>query len=72
MRTLAGLLRVAVGLDRTRTGVVRGVKAEISGRQKLVITGVTDGDAELELYSARLRAGLLEEALGVPVELLAE
>jgi exopolyphosphatase/guanosine-5'-triphosphate,3'-diphosphate pyrophosphatase len=72
VRTLAGLLRVAVALDRTRTGVVRGVKVEVSCRQKLVVTAVTDGDAELELYSARLRAGLLEEALAVPVEIVDE
>jgi exopolyphosphatase/guanosine-5'-triphosphate,3'-diphosphate pyrophosphatase len=71
VRTLAGLLRIAVGLDRSRDGVVRGVSAKDGtdpDELRLVIDA--DGaDAELELYSAESRKNLLEEALGVPVSL---
>jgi exopolyphosphatase/guanosine-5'-triphosphate,3'-diphosphate pyrophosphatase len=71
VRTLAGLLRIAVGLDRSRDGVVRGVSARPGkGRKELRLVVDTDGaDAELELYSAEARKDLLEEALGVPVAL---
>ena len=71
VRVLAGLLRVAVGLDRTRDGVVKGVEVEALGKRTLrVIAEVVDelDDAELELYSADSRRDLLEEALGVTVE----
>lgn len=68
VRVLAGLLRVAVGLDRTRDGVVRDV-AVTSGADGVRVDVSAAGDAELELYSAATRKDLLEEALGVPIEL---
>jgi exopolyphosphatase / guanosine-5'-triphosphate,3'-diphosphate pyrophosphatase len=69
---LAGLLRVAAGLDRTRSGAVSRVRVE--GGQKgrplrFLVETAPRADAELELYSARNRKDLLEEALGVPVEI---
>jgi exopolyphosphatase/guanosine-5'-triphosphate,3'-diphosphate pyrophosphatase len=75
VRTLAGILRIAVGLDRSRDGRVRGVTVERSakgpkGKRVLRVVVDADGtDAGLELYSASARKDLLEEALGVPVEL---
>jgi exopolyphosphatase/guanosine-5'-triphosphate,3'-diphosphate pyrophosphatase len=66
VRVLAGLLRVAVGLDRTRDGVVLDVVVDSSDDG--VNVGVSAaGDAELELYAAEARKDLLEQALGVPV-----
>jgi exopolyphosphatase/guanosine-5'-triphosphate,3'-diphosphate pyrophosphatase len=67
VRVLAGLLRVAVGLDRSREGRVRSLHVEDDGDRVRVVAG-TDGDADLELYSARLRSDLLADALGTPVE----
>ncbi|MGH9137602.1 MAG: Ppx/GppA phosphatase family protein [Acidimicrobiales bacterium] len=68
VRILAGLLRIAVGLDRTRAGVVDEViVAADDGTLRL--EAVTSGDAVLELYSATQRKDLLEDALGVTVEL---
>jgi exopolyphosphatase/guanosine-5'-triphosphate,3'-diphosphate pyrophosphatase len=68
VRVLAGLLRVAVGLDRTRDGVVRDVDVQVD--HDGVRLGVrAEGDAQLELYSAESRKDLLENALGVPVTL---
>jgi exopolyphosphatase / guanosine-5'-triphosphate,3'-diphosphate pyrophosphatase len=70
VRVLAGLLRIAVGLDRTRQGVVRRVQAEHAGGV-LTIAVEAEGDAELELYSARARSDLLADALGVDVAIAA-
>jgi exopolyphosphatase/guanosine-5'-triphosphate,3'-diphosphate pyrophosphatase len=70
VRVLAGLLRVAIGLDRSHDGRVERVTVT-RGRKKLRIEAVAapGTDTELELYAAAERAGLLAEALGLPVEL---
>ncbi len=68
VRVLAGLLRVAVGLDRTRSGVVRGLRVDDGGEALAVVVDTAGDDAELELYSARERLPLLVDALGLPVE----
>jgi exopolyphosphatase/guanosine-5'-triphosphate,3'-diphosphate pyrophosphatase len=67
VQILAGMLRIAVGLDRTRHGVVDEVRVT-TGDRTLRIEAVAAGDAELELYSAEQRKDLLEDALGVTVE----
>ncbi|MFQ5425996.1 MAG: HD domain-containing protein [Gaiellales bacterium] len=72
VRTLAGLLRIAIGLDRTYDGVVRGVKAAVDDGRLLIAADVRPGaDASLELYTARDRRSLLENALGVSVQIMA-
>jgi len=68
VRTLAGLLRVAIALDRTHARVVRHVRAR-GGDDGLTLELDVTGDAELERYTADERKGLLERALGVPVRL---
>jgi exopolyphosphatase/guanosine-5'-triphosphate,3'-diphosphate pyrophosphatase len=67
---LSGLLRIAAGLDRTRSGAVSRLRVE--GGQKnrplRILVETTPGvDADLELYSAQNRKDLLEDALGVAV-----
>jgi exopolyphosphatase / guanosine-5'-triphosphate,3'-diphosphate pyrophosphatase len=62
VRILAGLLRIGVALDRTRTGVVRDVCVLVK-KQQLTIELLGDGDMSLERYTAEARKGLLEEAL---------
>lgn len=73
IRVLAGLLRIAVGLDRTRDGVVQSVAVEPGDtrRSMRIVAEVAGDDAELELYSAESRKELLEEALGLTIELTA-
>jgi exopolyphosphatase/guanosine-5'-triphosphate,3'-diphosphate pyrophosphatase len=66
VRILAGILRVAVALDRTRTAVVRDVTVHATKR-RLDIQLHGDGDMGLERYTAEARKTLLEEALGVDV-----
>lgn len=72
VRVLAGIVRIAIGLDRGHRFAVAGVRARVEGRQ-LIIEAVRgeSGDIDLELYSARARADLLAEALGVRVEIRA-
>lgn len=66
VRTLAAILRVAIGLDRSHDQRVKSVRVieendalvvEARGRRK-------DTDLDLEFYSAGERASLLEEVIG--------
>jgi exopolyphosphatase/guanosine-5'-triphosphate,3'-diphosphate pyrophosphatase len=66
VRVLAGLLRIGVALDRTRTAVVGDVTARAK-KNELVIELHGDGDTSLERYTADARKALLEDALGVEV-----
>ena len=71
VRVLAGILRIAIALDRSHAGVVRGVSVARSGRRVAIHLKV-DGDAGLEVYTAEQRAGLLEDALGVRVRFVVD
>jgi len=70
VRVLAGVLRIAIGLDRSHDGRVRGLQIH-TGRSKLTIGVVpVDGtDLSLELYAAGERRGLLEAVVGRTIEL---
>jgi exopolyphosphatase/guanosine-5'-triphosphate,3'-diphosphate pyrophosphatase len=71
VRVLAGLLRVAVGLDRNHGARVSALSVR-SGDDTLVVAAVpADGqDVSLELHAAGSRSDLLADALGVPVEVV--
>ena len=69
---LSGLLRIAAGLDRTRSAAVSRLRVDggHEGRPLRILVETAPGaDADLELYSARNRKDLLEAALGVAVEI---
>ena len=74
MRTLAGILRVAIGLDRTHAGLVQGLRGGAADDGSTVTIGLEPFDAgadlNLELYTANERKGLLEEVLGRKVEVM--
>ena len=72
VKTLAGILRVAIGLDRSHDGRVRSVMAHVR-RDRLVIEALAKRGKEisLELYTANERSNLLEEVLGQPVDIVA-
>ena len=72
VRTLAALLRVAIGLDRGHDGHVTDVRARVL-RGKLVIEALParGADLALDLYAANERRTLLEEVMGRPVEVRA-
>ena len=70
VRTLAGILRVAIGLDRTHQGRVRGVRAEIHTKRVVVLAeAAPDADVGFELYAANERKALLEQVIDRRVEL---
>ncbi|MEX2659961.1 MAG: hypothetical protein WD232_09700, partial [Acidimicrobiales bacterium] len=69
--TLAGLLRVAIGLDRTHAQVVRSVRCEDGGDELRIVLDIARGaDPSLERYVADERKGLLESTLGTTVSLV--
>ncbi len=63
VRILAGILRVADGLDRSHESVVRRVRCEVSDR-RIVMVCETRGPAELERLGAMRKADLFEAAFG--------
>lgn len=72
VRILAGLLRVAVGLDRNHAARVDHVSCrhgEEDGTLAIEAVPRPDEDVSLELYAADQRKELLETALGVDVVL---
>lgn len=71
VRTLAGVLRVAIGLDRRHERRVHGVAVDRSvtdGPLRLVLDA--DDDVSLETFAADERKGLLEQVLGRPIEIV--
>jgi exopolyphosphatase/guanosine-5'-triphosphate,3'-diphosphate pyrophosphatase len=72
VRSLAAILRVAIGLDRSHRRRVRAVRAEIGPERVVLLVEAEPGvDIDLELYAANERKELLEQVLGRPVDLLA-
>lgn len=69
VKTLAGILRIAVALDRTRASLVDGlsVRPGVKEDEVQVVVSADGRDIGLELYTAESRTSLLEEALGVKV-----
>lgn len=68
---LAGLLRIADGLDCSHRNLIKGVQAEIS-RDRLVICCQSDSGAHEEMQAARKKSDLLERVLSVPVQFTQE
>ena len=59
----AALLRIGDSLDRTHVQVVTGVKCKVDkGEVRVAVT--SRGDAQLELWAARAKAGLFEDVFG--------
>jgi exopolyphosphatase/guanosine-5'-triphosphate,3'-diphosphate pyrophosphatase len=72
VRVLAGLLRVAVSLDRAHAGLVDDLVVTDDGTTLTIALEPFDADADLnlELYTANDRKGLLEEVLGRAVDIV--
>jgi exopolyphosphatase / guanosine-5'-triphosphate,3'-diphosphate pyrophosphatase len=60
---LAALLRIAEGLDRSHYQLIRGLRVVRRGRRYAILV-TARRDAQLELWAARRRTGLLAELLG--------
>jgi exopolyphosphatase/guanosine-5'-triphosphate,3'-diphosphate pyrophosphatase len=71
VRMLAGILRVAVGLDRNHGRRVSRVRVSGDGEQLVIgAVPVPGEDVSLELYAAGTRSDLLADVLGVPVSVV--
>ena len=74
VRACAGILRIAIGLDRTHAGLVEDLDLVVDGKAKdpkalvlSVLPSDPEADLSLELYTASERRDLLESVLGVPL-----
>jgi exopolyphosphatase/guanosine-5'-triphosphate,3'-diphosphate pyrophosphatase len=67
VRALSAVLRLADAFDRSHYGAVKDVVVARRG-SRMTLQLTTSGDAQLELWEARQRAGLLEDLLGLDVE----
>ncbi len=70
VKVCAGLLRVAIGLDRGHDGKVHRVDAKVKKAGIVVLAEAADeaADLTLELYAANERIDVLVDALGRPIE----
>jgi exopolyphosphatase/guanosine-5'-triphosphate,3'-diphosphate pyrophosphatase len=68
---LGGILRLADGLDRRRSGVVTGVTCSVSGGT-VVVTIASNEDISVELFGGKIKGDLLEEAFKKRLLLVAE
>jgi exopolyphosphatase/guanosine-5'-triphosphate,3'-diphosphate pyrophosphatase len=73
VRTLAGLLRVAIGLDRAHRGSVGAIRCVEEGDGlRIEIQPAGGADTSVEVWSADERKGLLEEVLERPIAFVSE
>jgi exopolyphosphatase/guanosine-5'-triphosphate,3'-diphosphate pyrophosphatase len=71
VRTLAGVLRVAIGLDRAHRGSVVALDCREEGDGLVIEVEAAAGvDTTVEIWSADERKGLLVDVLNRPVEVL--
>lgn len=71
VRTAAGILRVAIGLDRNHSSSVEGVRvSSADGHLTIEALPRPGADISLELFSAAQRADLLAEAFKLPVNVV--
>lgn len=68
VRVLAGILRVALGLDRGRRGVVKSVRCRVQNGV-LSVHAQTTGDASLELSAADGATKLFAQAIGHDIQI---
>ena len=67
VQRMAAILRLAGGLDRSRTQAVRDVIASIADGRAL-IEAVADEEPQVDLWGAERRTDLFEKVFGMPVE----
>jgi exopolyphosphatase/guanosine-5'-triphosphate,3'-diphosphate pyrophosphatase len=71
VRTLAGILRVAIGLDRAHRGSVQALTCRDAEDGVVIEVQAAEGaDTSVELWSAEERKGLLADVLDRPVEVV--
>jgi len=69
--TLAGMVRLAEFLERSRRQVVRAVRCHVDQPNGWVqIEALAEGDARMELWDASRNLDVLQRALGLQAELV--
>ena len=68
VQRLAAILRLAGGLDRSRSQQVRDVLARVADG-KVVIEAVAEGEPQVDLWGAERRTDLFEKVFGMPLEI---
>jgi len=72
VRLLAGMLRLAIGFDRSHAGSVQTMRVSVDDGVMTLEPLARDGaDVDLEIYAAGERSGLLASALDVEIEVVA-
>ena len=70
--SLAAILRIAIGLDRTQDGRVKSVTVRAEDDQLLIFAKASaKADIELNLYAANERRNMLADVLATRVKVLA-
>ncbi len=71
VRSLAGILRIAIGLDRTQDGRVIKLTVNLSDRDlEIAMKTANNKDSDLNVYAANERKGLLSEVIGLRVKII--
>ena len=71
VRGLAGILRIAIGLDRTQDGRVKKFSVAISDKDiEIAIKTITNTESDLNIYASNERKGLLSEVTGLRVRVI--
>ncbi len=63
---MAGILRLAGGLDRSRSQQVKDVKVQIEP-QRVVLDVIADAEPQVDIWGAERRTELFEKVFGMPV-----
>jgi exopolyphosphatase/guanosine-5'-triphosphate,3'-diphosphate pyrophosphatase len=70
VRKLAGILRIADGLDRGHNGVIEDIEISLNKDELVIKAKPTDGsDPTLEIWGANTRKELFEESFGYKVRI---
>ena len=72
VRWMAGILRVAIGLDRSNRQVVHSVEVDAGSRVSICAFVSEGDDASLELFAGRARSDLLSSVAGLDVMIESE
>jgi exopolyphosphatase/guanosine-5'-triphosphate,3'-diphosphate pyrophosphatase len=68
VRRMAAILRLAGGLDRSRTQQVRDAVVRVADG-RACIDVVAEAEPQVDLWGAQRRADLFEKAFGMPLEI---
>jgi exopolyphosphatase / guanosine-5'-triphosphate,3'-diphosphate pyrophosphatase len=73
VKKLAGILRVAEGLDRTHSSIIQSLRCDRSAEVLTVhLRSSNDTYPSLEIYTAETRRDLFEEAFGVKINFVVD